>query len=592
MLIRLIKKFLKNESGLVLPMALMLMAAGAFIIMPGLQATGSMLTISRNMENKTKAYYAAEAGIAHSIWQCRKTSSPPVNETLHGINGTDVNVAVLHTQTLTSNSILYTVQSSTSDGLISTAKVIVQIKQTGDQGNNVFDQAVASLNGNISISGGSKVSSDDVFVVDDCDSSWSRVPASSHLSCSTGSSPYVETGKYYDTSKSAKFTINDAATVETLAYYNSGTDNISTYKYLTFWIYSTVALNAGDLAFKIATNTALGGTTETILIPAIAASTGTRVRLDIGNPANFGAMKSIGIAQVVDKGAFTLYIDEVVATNDISDGDIYANGNVNIIPSGQVNGDASAMGTITDSQNRIYGTKTPSASRYETQAIDINSYKTIANIKGGTVYQTLSTAWNASDLGQITVNGDATINWSSYNITMGPAWIGGNLNISTNTITMGPTYVVGNMTVGGASQVTLKGDVYCEGVLTISAGTNVQGPYTLVGKSVVLNGGSSTQLGKGNVPFVIAFNGNIDIGGSAILSAVVYAPNGQAHLSGTGTVYGSVVAKSVVMDGSAVVNYMSGIRTMPFPAGWGLGPGPGAGGGLGGTSMITNFDYE
>jgi Tfp pilus assembly protein PilX len=591
MLVKRIKKFLKDESGMVLPMALMLMAACAFIIMPGLQATGSMLTISRNMENKTRAYYAAEAGIAHSIWQCRKTSSPPVNEVLHGINGSDVNVAVLHTQTVDSNNIVYTVQSSTSDGLISMAKVIVQIKQTGDQGNNVFDQAVASLNGDISISGGSKVSSDDVFIIDNCDSSWTRVPASSHLSTGTDGT-IKETGKYYDTGSSAKFTINDAATVETLAYYNSGTDNISPYKYISLWVRSTIALNAGDVAFKIATNTALGGTMETISIPAIAANTGTRVRLDIGTPANFGALKSIGIAQAVDRGAFVLYLDEVIATNDISDGDIYANGNISIIPSGQVNGDATAMGTITDSQNRIYGTETPSASRYTTQAIDINAYKTAANIKGGTVYSTLSTAWNASDLGQITVNGDATINWSSFNITMGPAWIGGNLNISTNTITMGPTYVVGNMTVGGSSQVTLKGDVYVEGTLTISAGTNVQGPYALVGKSVVLNGGSSTQLGKGNVPFVIAFNGNVDIGGSAILSAVVYAPNGQAHLSGTGTVFGAVVARSVLMEGSSVVNYMSGIRTMPWPAGWGLGPGPGAGGGLGGTTMITAFDYE
>lgn len=596
---------MKNESGMILPLALMLMAAGSFIILPGLSATGSMLTISRNLENKTKAYYAAEAGIAHSIWKCRQTSSAPTDDILYDINGTNVNLTVLHTQTLTSNSILYTVQSSTSDGLISTAKVIVQIKQTGDQGNNIFDHAVVSLDGDIFLSGGCTIKSDDIKIIDYCESAWTRSQSSSQVSCSTVTTPR-ETNVFYDLGKSALMDIKSSAVTGNLAYKNTLSENLTTYKYISFWIYSTIPLNAGDFSFKLATATALGGTVESILIPAIPANTGTRVKLDIGDPASFSVLKSIGLSQVIDKGAFLFYIDNVYATNSISNGDIYANGDIELDPSAKVYGDGSATGVLdvdTLGGAKIWGSQTPSADPYVTQEIDTSTYYAEANIKGGTVYESLSTAWNAADLGQITVNTNMTANWSSYMIIMGPAWIGNNLTISTDKITMGPTYVGNDMYIGGSSKVTLQGTVWVGGRLTIAGSAYVQGPYTIVADSIVISGSAQVELAKGNVPFLIALgttgqDGNaVNITGSASTSALIYAPNGTVSITGgVGAngynVYGAVVAKDVIMTGSTSVKYLTGIRTMPYAPGWGLGPGPGSGGGLGGTTTITAFDYE
>ena len=581
----------RGQRGMALPMALVLLVAASIIVVPSLWAVQSLLTINSNVSRDTLAYYAAEAGVADLVWKYKYSTAPTAPYTLNNINGMDVDV----TPVKTSGQDYYWMSSAESDP-VGRAQVYVHIRQTGSQGNNIFEHAVASLDGDIVMSGGTVVKSDDVVLIDACDSAWSRKAASTHISCSTTTTnPFVETNVYWDTSpKSSKFDIKDAAVVEALAYRNTTAANISGYKYLSIWIYSTKELQTGDMRFMIATANALGGTVEYMDIPGLPMNTGTRLFLPIGNPAAFTNLKSIGIYQAVDKGAFFLYIDNAIATNDISDGNIYANGNINLQPSAQVYGDGSATGSVivnTVGGAKIYGTQTPGSPVWTPQPINIDQYKNEADIKGGTVYPTLSTAWDTSDLGQITVNGNASINWSSYNITMGPAWIGGDLNISTNTITMGPTYVVGDMTIGGASKVTLKGTVYVTGKLTIGSGTYVQGPYTLVGREVELSGGSSTQLNKGNVPFIIAYNGDVDIGGSAIASAVIYAPNGQAYLHGTGTVYGAVVAKSVLMDGSAKVNYMTGIETLPWPPGWGLGGGPAGGGGTTVTTVL-GYDYR
>ncbi len=595
-MIRIVQAWLKGgQSGLALPMALVLLVAASVIVVPSIWVVQSMLTINRNVSQSTRAYYAAEAGVADLIWKYKYSAAPTASYILQDINGMDVELTPVKTSGQD-----YYWMSSAESGPVSKAEVYVHIRRTGAQGNNLFEYAVASLNGDVAMSGGAVINSDDVVLIDYCDSAWSRKAASTHISCSTvTSNPYVETNVYWDTTpRSSKLDIKNAAVVEALAYRNTTATNITNYQYISVWLYSTTALNTGDIRFMIATANALGGTVEYLDIPGLPANTGTRVTLPIANPAAFSAVRSIGVYQAVDKGAFILYVDNVIATNDISDGNIFANGSINLQPSAQVYGNGSATGSITVNTSggaKIYGSQTPGSPVWTPQPIDINQYKNEANIKGGTVYPTLSTAWDASDLGQITVNGNANINWSSYNITMGPAWIGGNLNISTNTITMGPVYVVGDMTISGSSNVTLKGTVYVEGNLSISGGAVVQGPYTIVAKQITVSGNSDVHLDKGNIPFFIAYDGDFIISGSSHIAAVIYAPNGSADISG-GTpsdfgynIYGAVVAKNVIMSGSTTVKYMTGIETLPWPPGWGLGGGPAGGGG---TSVTTVLGYD
>jgi hypothetical protein len=45
------------------------------------------------------------------------------------------------------------------------------------------------------------------------------------------------------------------------------------------------------------------------------------------------------------------------------------------------------------------------------------------------------------------------------------------------------------------------------------------------------------------------------------------------------------------MEGSTQIKYLSGIRTMPWPPGWGLGGGAGGGGGTP-TTTLLGYDYR
>jgi hypothetical protein len=569
---------------MILPMALILLVVASLIVVPGTMVMQSLMKINSGVEQDAMAYYAADAGVADLIWKYKYGTAPTSSYILTGINNMSVDVSLLPQSTGQN----YFWRASAPAGSSSKAQVFVNLQQSGSQGNNVFDQAVASLNGNITMGGTTSVTSDDDYIIAYCDSSWTS--SYSTVTCSRVTSPR-ETGVFYDKGYSVRMVMTNAAADGNLAYYNTGTKDISPYSKISLWIQSTVALTSGDLQFKIATDTGLMGTVQSIDIPSMPANTGTRVMLTVSGPAGYSALKSIGIYKARPKGAFTLYIDNVVATNNISHGDVYANGSISLSYGPVITGDVTAMGTISDPGSGIKGLETPnSPASWTPQPININNYKNEANIKGGTVYDSLSTGYTTSNLGQITVNHDMHINWSSYPVTMGPAWIGGDLDISGDNITMGPVYVGGDLHITGASKVTLKGTVYVEGDISIANGTYVQGGYAIVGHSVALSGGSTT-IAKGNVPFIIAYDGDVDIANGAIASGVVYAPNGEAHLSGGVSLYGAVVARSVRMENSSSVIYMTGIQNLTWPAGWGLGGGPAGGGGTA-TTTLLGYDYR
>jgi hypothetical protein len=78
-------------------------------------------------------------------------------------------------------------------------------------------------------------------------------------------------------------------------------------------VFSTVALDAGDVQLLIDNSATCASPTKTWDLPAIAANTKTKVSITCGDMSGAGnnAIISIGLKQVVDKGAFDLFIDNV-----------------------------------------------------------------------------------------------------------------------------------------------------------------------------------------------------------------------------------------------------------------------------------------
>uniref|UniRef100_A0A6M3KYW6 Uncharacterized protein n=1 Tax=viral metagenome TaxID=1070528 RepID=A0A6M3KYW6_9ZZZZ len=78
-----------------------------------------------------------------------------------------------------------------------------------------------------------------------------------------------------------------------------------------FWMYSSIALTAGQLEIHLDDTAAIASGIEKIDIPAMDAATWYKHSLSLASPHLDTAIISIGIYQVSDVGAFTFYVDDV-----------------------------------------------------------------------------------------------------------------------------------------------------------------------------------------------------------------------------------------------------------------------------------------
>jgi len=84
------------------------------------------------------------------------------------------------------------------------------------------------------------------------------------------------------------------------------------------WIWSSVALTAGDIQILLDNTALCASPVESLDIPAVSANTWTRVTITLANPTSDNAIISVGLKMVVDKGAFTLRADDIRAQNSKS----------------------------------------------------------------------------------------------------------------------------------------------------------------------------------------------------------------------------------------------------------------------------------
>jgi len=83
---------------------------------------------------------------------------------------------------------------------------------------------------------------------------------------------------------------------------------------LEIWIYSTTALDAGDLQVLLDNSASCATPLEELNIPATSANTWTRHVITLAAAPDDSAIISVGLKMVTDKGAFTLYSDDIVGS--------------------------------------------------------------------------------------------------------------------------------------------------------------------------------------------------------------------------------------------------------------------------------------
>jgi hypothetical protein len=125
---QLMRKNFKNQSGMVMPMVMMIMVLALCIVAPGLVAAGTTAKVNRELESSTMAYYAAKAGMEDALWKFKVI---PVGE-IPGLTNLTVNGMTversLNTSALGEN--YHVVTSIAKLNGVEKAKIFAEVKVT------------------------------------------------------------------------------------------------------------------------------------------------------------------------------------------------------------------------------------------------------------------------------------------------------------------------------------------------------------------------------------------------------------------------------------------------------------------------------
>jgi len=184
-----IKRKLKNEAGQALPMALILLLLGGFLVVPTLALMSSSLTANRVVDQANLRVYAADAGIQYAYNKFLNDADfNPDTDPLDfesDVNGCDVSLNVEpggedFTYKVTS------IATDLTDPDKSTTIVAYFLADAAqyEAGSSPFDYAVATLDGNLTMTGSARITSDcspepcsegDVWVNGDIILGWSNI---------------------------------------------------------------------------------------------------------------------------------------------------------------------------------------------------------------------------------------------------------------------------------------------------------------------------------------------------------------------------------------------------------------------------------
>jgi formylmethanofuran dehydrogenase subunit C len=200
---------------------------------------------------------------------------------------------------------------------------------------------------------------------------------------------------------------------------------------------------------------------------------------------------------------------------DTGQADIYANGDIILQGGVEVRGSAYCSGDVyTSGSSHVTGNVTEHIPAYPFEELDTSEY--LQEADSGTPFF-------------------------------------GDLSITTSR-DLGPAHIYGDLSISSSAIVTLGGTIWVNGTVKMSGGSHVEGAGTIIaeGNLSVTGGGS---LEPADLPVFISVNGNITTAGNQQVSAVLYAPNGCATVSGTAGLFGAVTGKSVVIATSSTLSY-------------------------------------
>ncbi|MCJ7655121.1 MAG: hypothetical protein MUO97_07475, partial [Dehalococcoidia bacterium] len=73
--------------------------------------------------------------------------------------------------------------------------------------------------------------------------------------------------------------------------------------------------------------------------------------------------------------------------------------------------------------------------------------------------------------------------------------------------------------------------------------------------NIVVSGSSSIDAPPTTSPIFVSRNGDVDLSGATQVDAIVYAPEGNVHVSGSSQLEGAIVSESALLEGAVRLKY-------------------------------------
>ncbi|AII59901.1 hypothetical protein X793_06210 [Dehalococcoides mccartyi CG4] len=506
-----IKKLVRREKGASLAIALIFLAIGAIMIPPLLLLIGSGLEQGEAIENRTDTLYSSDAGVEWVI-NILKTGGEGVTDSyglaglpnaestsrtynLSGLNGSAVTVTLVYHD---AGSYYEVVSTATLNGKSMTTNAALRYQPSGG---SVFDNAITSLNGDVTITGGSKV------ISDSNDKLGADVFSGGKL---TLTGPSIEGNVYADDGIElgwGSIVYGDAVTPETIGGH-------------------------GDIK----------GTTTTGITPqlpnALTDAEIAAIVSDIQNETAFSAFSPGPITRNSDWSiGYWPVPDSVYYTAERIQRDLNISNGTPLTFKSSV-----YIGRDFNHNNSVTVV-------FEGPVVILGNLK--VNGSGSIIFK--DSVWVG---GNIDLGGSVNVEFQ------GKVYVGGDCKLASGgTVPFGDTlYVGGDLTTSGSRNMEISGSIFVGEDLTLNGSSNLVGQETVVALGDIQLSGD-TELNDNQMPFVLTPTGDFSISGSSKASAVVYAPKADVKISGSASLYGAVVCNSLTLSGSAQIKYPTSLST-------------------------------
>jgi hypothetical protein len=489
----------RQEKGNILILALIMLAVGSLIIVPLMSFMATGLNIARSVEQDTINTYAADAGIEHGIAYLNKVEKPNINDGTPEI--------VLPTIIQTDGTMITVILNAVPDQ--SNLFKITSVS-TNPQGETrsitsfvelnstggVFDNAIVALDGNVKLSGSAKVIGD-IFV--------------SGGGLNLSGSSMVDGDVYSDEVIDMAWSTRITGSATTPEYIDSPNPNP----------------NVGD------PNPGSPSQDPAVL-------TDTQISDIINNtlgtvtftPPTPGTVTHSSLTFSYYPAPPSTYSNAIHTSGDMT---ISTGTNITFTQPVHVGGDL-----IINSSGKTF------------------IFQDTVTVEGSVIIQNgIATFQDTLWVGQnLTRTGSAT---AAFN---GQVMVIQNINLgSANDLVFGSTiYSGGDFWIHGGSDVYISDDIYIGGDLDLDGSSQFIGGYTVVTMGRVTLSGATKLTDAGEIPFILAPNGQFEITGSGYASAVLYAPEADVVISGSAKLFGAVIGNSVTISGSGIIEYPPGLE--------------------------------